>query len=110
MPRYNNTTDYFTSFYVTIFLSLLALISFTPYIQRRSYLLTGLKGIRSMEKKRHSCTSIMRLEEREKVGNKIRKKSKSTEIIIFQLRGSAVERRSLAGELTLSCARPVGEG
>jgi len=26
------------------------------------------------------------------------------------LRGTAVERRSLAGELSLSCARPVADG
>ena len=31
-------------------------------------------------------------------------------LYIRWLRGSVVERRSLAGELSLSCARPVADG
>ena len=31
-------------------------------------------------------------------------------VSLIWLRGSAVERRSLAGELSLSCARPVADG
>ena len=35
----------------------------------------------------------------------------STKILpVYMLRGTVVERRSLAGELSLSCARPVADG